>query len=139
MTRSRVCLDRRKSIVSTLRRGITVPQSHRTSSAAWLALIQFAALVAGCADGVRQDRTITVSHDGSAVAVQHDEDGIFVADSATGDIVKIYQPEADVIAASSPLWTPVDQRLIFATAVDPKRTAQATRPADNPDGRVLQE
>jgi WD40 repeat protein len=93
-------------------------------------------VVGGCS-GVQQDRTITVSHDGSQVAVQHDRDGIFVADSETGEITKIFDPPQNVVAASSPLWSPHDKRLIFATAVSPSQAAPVDPPTDNPDGRIV--
>lgn len=92
-------------------------------------------VVSGGCSGVRQDRTITFSADGTQVAVQHDRDGIFVADPDTGDISKIFDPPRDIVAASSPLWSPQDKRLIFATAVALDDGSVVTQANDDPDGR----
>src|SRR6202007_1690294 len=71
------------------------------------------------------------------VAVQHDRDGIFVADPETGEITKIFDPPKNIVAASSPLWAPQDKRLIFATAVDPNQPPPQAPANDDPDGRIF--
>ncbi|MGH7172277.1 MAG: TolB family protein, partial [Gemmataceae bacterium] len=82
-----------------------------------LSLPLFAFLfVAGCAAGVREDRTIQFAPDGRQVAFQHGRDGIFVAESEDAKPTKIFQPDAEVIAVSTPLWSPTDKRLLFTTA-----------------------
>jgi hypothetical protein len=67
-------------------------------------------VVTGGCSGVRQDRTITFSADGTQVAVQHDRDGIFVADSETCDISKIFDPPRDIVAALEPSRQTIDFR-----------------------------
>src|SRR5690242_2988637 len=80
----------------------------------------------GCSAAVREDRTITFAPDGKQVAFQHGRDGIYVAETEGAEPTKIFQPDADVVATSAPLWSPTDRRLIFTTA----------RPADKrPNGR----
>jgi hypothetical protein len=44
---------------------------------------------------------------------------VFVADKDGGGHKKIFQPDADVLAVSTPLWAPDGKRLIFTTARDP--------------------
>jgi Tol biopolymer transport system component len=73
-------------------------------------------LLAGCSPATREDRTITFAPDGKQVAFQHDRDGIFIAETEGAAPTKIFQPDADVIAVGTPLWNPVDKRLIFTTA-----------------------
>ncbi|HTU89150.1 MAG TPA: hypothetical protein VMF69_03540 [Gemmataceae bacterium] len=80
-------------------------------------------LLAGCMSGVREDRTIHFAPDGEHVAFQHGRDGIFVAETDGAEPMKIFQPDADTIAVSAPLWSPTDKRLIFTTA----------KPADKKD------
>jgi hypothetical protein len=73
-------------------------------------------LLAGCSAGVREDRTITFAQDGKQVAFQHGRDGIFVAETEDAAPTKIFQPDEDVSAVSTPSWSPTDKRLIFVTA-----------------------
>ena len=47
---------------------------------------------------------------------QHGEQGVFVADKAGGGLKKVFQPGADVLATSTPLWSPQGRLLIFTTA-----------------------
>ena len=86
--------------------------------AAWRRLSLFFAVLffAGCGTAVREDRTIPFATDGNQVAFQHGRDGIFVAETEGAEPTKIFQPDADVIALSPPLWSPIDKRLIFTTA-----------------------
>jgi hypothetical protein len=65
---------------------------------------------------VREDRAITFAPDGKQVAFQHGRQGIFIAETEDAEPTKIFQPDADVIATSAPLWSPTDKRLIFVTA-----------------------
>jgi Tol biopolymer transport system component len=89
---------------------------HRLSLFAFLFL-------AGCGTAVREDRAIPFTSDGQHVAFQHGREGIFVAETEGAEPTKIFQPDADVIAISPPLWSPIDKRLIFTTA----------KPADRED------
>lgn len=84
---------------------------HRLPLLAFLSL-----LVTGCAGGVREDRSIHFAPDGRQVAFQHGRDGIFISETEGAKPTKIFQPDADVIAVSSPLWSPTDKRLLFTTA-----------------------
>ena len=68
----------------------------------------------GC-EAVREDRTIEFSADASSVGFQHGEQGVFVADRG-GGLKKVFQPGAEVLATSTPLWSPQGRRLIFTTA-----------------------
>jgi hypothetical protein len=79
-------------------------------------------IVAGCA-GVREDRGIAFTPDGSQAGFQHGKEGVFLVED--GVPRKIFQPASDVVATSPPQWAPNDRRLIFATAV---RTDKATTP-----------
>ncbi len=79
----------------------------------WSAL--FVVCAVGCG-GVREDRTITFSADGDKVGFQHGQEGVFVADKDGGGLVKAFTPGKDVLATSTPLWSPNDKRLLFATA-----------------------
>lgn len=70
----------------------------------------------GCADPVREDRTVEFSRDGSQVAFQHGDEGVYVASADGKGVEKIFQPDASVLATSRPLASPADGRLIFTTA-----------------------
>jgi hypothetical protein len=73
-------------------------------------------LLAGCGSVVREDRTITFAQDGQQFAFQHGRDGVFLAETEGAAPTKIFQPDEDVIAVSTPSWSPIDKRLIFTTA-----------------------
>lgn len=77
--------------------------------------VGFALLLAACAP-VREDRTIEWSSDGTTVGFQHGRDGIYVADKNGATLERVFVPDKNVAAASTPLWAPNDGRLIFATA-----------------------
>jgi hypothetical protein len=70
----------------------------------------------GCEGGVREDRTIEFSRDGTQVAFQHGREGGFVASADGQGLTKIFQPDESVLATSRPLASPTDGRLIFTTA-----------------------
>ncbi len=76
-------------------------------------------IVAGCGP-VREDRSINWSSGGESVGFQHGQEGVFIADKDTGKLIKVFQPDPDVLATSSPLWSPVGRQLLFTTARDPK-------------------
>ena len=84
--------------------------------------------LAGC-EGVREDRTIEFSPQADAVGFQHGDQGVFVADKGGGGLKKVFQPGADVLATSTPLWSPKGRKLVFTTARaaegDPAALAQA--------------
>src|SRR5262249_55644789 len=80
------------------------------------ALLTLAALLAGCSQAVREDRTITWANDGGSVGFQHGREGIFLADKDGRNLTRIFQPDANVIATSTPLWNPTGKRVIFTTA-----------------------
>ncbi len=92
-------------------------QHGRTTANVILGLGVLGLAVGGC-EPVREDRTITWSANGEAVGFQHAEQGVFVADKQGKALKKVYQPDAGVIATSTPLWSPTDRRLIFTTARD---------------------
>lgn len=80
-------------------------------------LLSASLFLAGCGGGaVREDRAIPFAADGRHMAFQHGRDGIFVAETEGAEPTKIFQPDADTIAVSPPLWSPTDKRLIFTTA-----------------------
>jgi hypothetical protein len=88
------------------------------------------ALLSGCGvEPVREDRAADWSRTGDSVAFQHAEQGVFVADKEGKGLTQIFMPDANVLATSRPLYSPIDGRLIFTTAYDP---AGNPRPADAP-------
>jgi hypothetical protein len=105
------------------------------------ALLAFAALALwGCGQPAREDRSIHFSGDGSQVGFQHGNEGVFLANPAGGPPRKIFQPAADVIAVSTPLWAPNGKEVIFCTAVG--RGQQAFNfglngSQDDPAGRLF--
>ncbi len=80
-----------------------------------LVLLGLVLLLAGC-NAVREDRTIEFSAEADSVGFQHGDQGVFVADKDGGGLKKVFQPDADVLATSTPLWSPAGRRLIFTTA-----------------------
>ena len=80
-----------------------------------LGLLSVGLAVAGC-DAVQEDRTIEFSADAGSVGFQHGDQGVFVADKDGGGLKKVFEPGADVLATSTPLWSPKGRRLIFTTA-----------------------
>jgi len=101
--------------------------------------------IVGCGDTVLEDRTITFSADGQSVAFQHGTDGVFVADSKSGQLEKIFQPDERTLATSTPLWSPDRNRVLFTTAVDLNQDSDEVVPAaleqwdDAPQGRTFRE
>ena len=87
----------------------------RTTARLRLALLALGLAAAGC-DAVREDRTIEFSADAGAVGFQHGDQGVYVADKEGGGLKKVFQPGADVLATSTPLWSPKGRRLVFTTA-----------------------
>ncbi len=79
-----------------------------------------------------QDRSISVSSDGKQVAIQHDEEGVFVIDPMTNKPRRVYQPGPDVWATSSPIWGPDGKSIIFtvACAADGQPAPQVETPAN---------
>ncbi len=102
-------------------------------------------MIAGCSDTVKEDRTITFSADGESVAFHHGTDGVFVADSESGQLEKIFQPGEKCLATSTPLWSPDRKRVLFTTAVDLNQHSGEVIPAaieqwdDAPQGRMFRE
>ncbi len=86
-----------------------------------------ACFLAGCSATVREDRTLAFTSDGKQVAFQHGRDGIFIAETEGAAPTKIFQPDDDVIATSTPLWSPIDKRLIFTTATKADKDKGRTR------------
>ncbi len=88
---------------------------------------------------VTEDRSINYSTQGTGVAFQHGEDGVFVASSDGQSLERIFD-STDALAVSSPLWSPVDGRLIFTTAhaAEPEQSAIRNPSVAwdaNPEGR----
>ncbi len=90
-------------------------------------LMSLAIGLAGCSSGVREDRTIDYSSDGADVAFQHGDEGVFVASADGAMLVKIFD-SAQALAVSSPLWSPIDKRLVF-TSLHPN-VAKGTQAAN---------
>lgn len=82
----------------------------------WFVYLTSALLAGGCSGTVQEDRSINYSTDGSGVAFQHGEDGVFVASGDGKKLEKVYEGGEETIAVSSPLWSPVDKSLIFTAA-----------------------
>jgi hypothetical protein len=103
-------------------------------------LFTLLALLAGCTSPVREDRSINWSHDGGSVGFQHGREGIFLADKDGQELTRIFQPDAGVIAMSTPLWDSAGKRVLFTTARRPAGQAPATRPftsgEDDPAGNL---
>lgn len=97
-----------------------------------LALAVLSLNLAGCGQPVREDRSIRFSDDGSQAAFQHGREGVFVVEAEGAAPKKIFQPDPDVVALSSPLWSPTDKRLLFTTArlVDKPASKPAPREPD---------
>ena len=96
-------------------------------------------LLAGCGEPVREDRSADWGRDGKTVAFQHNQEGVFVADKDGKAVTRIFEPDASVLATSRPQYSPLDGRLIFATAYD--RNGNPRPPANNlfpaaPEGSV---
>src|SRR5215469_2515192 len=94
---------------------------------AWLAVALITAASTAC-QPVREDRTVTWSAQGDSVGFQHGDEGVFVADREGRGLARVYQPGPDVVATSTPLWSPTDGRLIFTTARDPQQKQVPTIP-----------
>ena len=83
----------------------------------WIACGMIVLPAVGCSnEAVREDRSINYSRDGDGVGFQHGEEGVFVASNEGDTLEKIFDAGEDTIAVSSPLWSPVDKRLIFTSA-----------------------
>jgi dipeptidyl aminopeptidase/acylaminoacyl peptidase len=80
-----------------------------------MCLIGLVLALSGC-EAVREDRTIEFSPQADSVGFQHGEQGVFVADKNGGGLKKVFQPGADVVATSTPLWSPKGRRLVFTSA-----------------------
>ncbi len=88
-------------------------------------------LVTGCGQPVREDRMIPWSADGSAVGFQHGSDGVFIHGN-DGKLRKIFELGAEVLATSTPLWSPDEHRVIFTTA-EPCAAGRVPQPPQEPD------
>ena len=91
----------------------------------FLALAMIFATCPAC-QPVKEDRTVTWSAQGDSIGFQHGEEGVFVADREGRSLERVYQPGPDVVATSTPLWSPTDDRLIFTTARDPQQKQAPT-------------
>jgi hypothetical protein len=80
------------------------------------ALLGALALTLGCGQPVREDRTVHFAPQGNAVGFQHGADGVFVADKDGGGLTKVFSPDANTLAVSTPLFSPDGRRLLFTTA-----------------------
>jgi hypothetical protein len=86
------------------------------------------ALVAGCGQPVREDRSIHWSQGGESVGFQHAQEGVFVADKDGRKLTKIFQPGPGVLATSTPLWSPAGKRVLFTTARSPNSQPRVNLP-----------
>lgn len=82
----------------------------------FVGIVGVCGLLSGCGEPVREDRTVEFSRDGSQVAFQHGDQGVYVANADGKGLTKIFQPDDTVLATSRPLSSPIDGRLIFTTA-----------------------
>lgn len=83
---------------------------------------------------------ITSSPDGTSTGFQHGRDGVFIRDGETGRLERIFTPDEDVLATSTPLWSPDGGRVIFTTAVAADGTEPVLAPGewdDFPEGRIF--
>jgi WD40-like Beta Propeller Repeat len=96
--------------------------------------------IIGCGQPVREDRSINWSQDGRAVGFQHGAEGVFVAGKDGRKLTKIYQPGPEILAASTPLWSPDGRYAIFTTARDegepPKVTVRWGAGNADPAGNI---
>jgi hypothetical protein len=103
-------------------------------------LVLSTVVFSGCGGAVRESRRVNWSADGKEVALAHGDDGVFVA-GKDGKPLKIFQPDAGVIATSPPLWAPNDRRLIFTVArsSNPKNGITPPNPQADPppDGAIV--
>lgn len=96
--------------------------------------------VVGCAEPVREDRTVEFTRDGGQVAFQHGDEGVYVASADGKGVTKIFQPDETVLATSRPLSSPTDGRLIFTTAqpLEPEAPRPPGAIAPTPaEGRIV--
>jgi Tol biopolymer transport system component len=112
----------------------------QNSRRSWPTVLLVVLLVAGCQPRVREDRHINWSTQTGDVGFQHGEDGVYVAEGDDRRLEKIFDPGEDVVATSSPLWSPVDGRLIFTVARRPEGPETVEMPAlpdwdSAPEGR----
>jgi hypothetical protein len=83
-----------------------------------------ASLLGGCGQPVREDRTIQFNAGGGQVGFQHAAEGVYLADPNGGPPRKIFQPDAGVVAVSTPLWSPGGKQAVFLTATSPGQQPQ---------------
>lgn len=105
----------------------------------WLPGLLICAASLACEQPVREDRTIEWAGDGDQVAFQHGPQGVFVAGKDGQGLVQLFQPTADTLATSSPLWAPDEDRLIFTTAQRQDKPEEPPNRADHeplPEGDV---
>ena len=91
------------------------PNASSLRLAPGVGLLGLVLALVGC-DAVQEDRTIEFSAQADSVGFQHGDQGVFVADKDGGGLKKVFQPGADVLATSTPLWSPKGRRLVFTTA-----------------------
>src|SRR5438105_4975667 len=116
--------------------GWRMDSSRRAAPLFILAGLIAALFLSGC-QPVEENRSITFSRDGGAVSFQHGADGVYVAGKEGGPPIKVFEPDQDIAAVSTPLWNPKDGRLLFTTA----RRKDGQKPtgisgSDNPLGQV---
>jgi hypothetical protein len=103
-------------------------------------LLAFAALLAGCRQSVREDRSIHWSREGESIGFQHGQEGVFLADKDGRNLTRIFQPDPGVIATSTPLWAPAGKRVLFTTARSPNGQLPANlafgSSEEDPAGRI---
>ncbi|MFK7822217.1 MAG: hypothetical protein AB8G99_26210 [Planctomycetaceae bacterium] len=96
-----------------------------------------ALVLSGCSgDAVVEDRTIQFGSTGST-SFQHGPDGVFI--DIDGESRRIFEADDDVLATSSPRWSPDKKRVLFAVAkrFDENQGQGSQNWNDAPDGRVF--
>jgi hypothetical protein len=102
----------------------------------WNALFLLLTMAAGCGQPVREDRTIAWSAAGTAVGFQHGADGVFLADPGSGERTRIFKPDPDVLATSTPIWAPTGQQAIFTSARSADPRSPLAVGLDVPEGKI---
>ena len=88
--------------------------------------------LAGCADqpSVQEDRSVTFAPGADGTAFQHGDKGIFV--EIDGELTKVFDPDPEILAVSTPHWSTSGEALIFTTARAVETESNAAEVQDTP-------